>query len=139
MPPKSIIVLDTNTLLSAAIRPDSISNQAFRKALVDGNIVYSSETLAELSNVLNRSKFDKYITLKERHTFFKDYVKAAIPIFALPLSIPVCRDPKDDKYLALALAAKAKVIVTGDLDLLVLHLFQGIPILKSSDFLEFAL
>ena len=28
MTPKSIIVLDTNTLLSAAIRLDSISNQA---------------------------------------------------------------------------------------------------------------
>lgn len=83
MTPKSIIVLDTNTLLSAAIRPNS--------------------------------------------TFF----------FAPPLSIPVCRDPKDDKYLTLALAAKAKVIVTGDLALLILHPFQGIPILKSSDFLEF--
>ena len=139
MPPKSIIVLDTNTLLSAAIRPDYISNRAFRKALIEGNIVYSSETLAELSNVLNRSKFDKYVTLKERHTFFKDYVKAAIPIFALPLSKSVCRDPKDDKFLALALAAKAKVIVTGDLDLLALHPFRDIPILKSSDFLELTL
>jgi uncharacterized protein len=139
MPNKPIIVLDTNTLLSAVIRPGSISAKAFSKAILQGEIVYSYETLAELTEVFNRSKFDKYITAKERQDFIKDFQKAAIPIFAPPLSIPVCRDPKDDKYLALALAAKATCIVTGDLDLLILHPFRNIDILKSSDFLTLSL
>jgi uncharacterized protein len=137
MPTKPIIVLDTNTLLSAIMRPDSISAQAFQKALVKGDIVYSSETLSELIEVFNRPKFDKYVSLKERQSFIKDFQKAAIPIFAQPLSTPICRDPNDDKYLALALAAKAQFIVTGDLDLLVLNPFNNIDILKSSDFLAF--
>lgn len=139
MLPKPIIVLDTNTLLSAAFNPKSISGQAFEKALLEGDIVYSPETLAELTEVFSRAKFDKYVTPKERQIFIKDYLKAAIPIFAPPLSIPTCRDPKDDKYLALGLAAKAKVIVSGDIDLLVLHPFHGIIIVKSSDFLSLLL
>lgn len=136
MPPKPTVVLDTNTLLSAVFRPDSISVQAFKKAVLKCEIVYSPDTLEELKEVFSRSKFDKYVSIKERKNFINNYLKAAIPIFAPPLSNLICRDPKDDKYLALALAANAQFIVTGDLDLLVLHPFEGISILKSSDFLS---
>lgn len=139
MPTQPIIVFDTNTLLSAVMRPDSISAQAFNKALLIGDIVYSSETLAELAEVFSRPKFDKYVSLKERQSFIRDFKKAAIPVFAPPLPNPICRDPKDDKYLALALAAKAQFIVTGDWDLLVLHPFKNISILKSSDFWTYSL
>ena len=51
-------------------------------------------------------------------------------------SIKICRDPKDDKYLELAAASKASCIITGDKDLLVLHPFEGIPILTPFDFLN---
>jgi uncharacterized protein len=47
-----------------------------------------------------------------------------------------CRDPKDDKYLELAVAANAQIMVSGDHDLLVLHPFRGISILNSRDFCE---
>ncbi len=47
-----------------------------------------------------------------------------------PLPQPVCRDPDDDKVLALAIAAQADLIVSGDNDLLVLQPFKGIPILS---------
>jgi putative PIN family toxin of toxin-antitoxin system len=45
-----------------------------------------------------------------------------------PLASPVCRDSADDHVLAVALAANADVIVSGDDDLLVLGSFAGIPI-----------
>jgi uncharacterized protein len=47
-----------------------------------------------------------------------------------PLTQPVCRDPDDDEVLALAIAAQADLIVSGDNDLLVLQQFRGIPILS---------
>ena len=50
-------------------------------------------------------------------------------------SVRECRDPKDDKFLELALAANARVIVTGDNDLLVLHPWRGIEILRPADYL----
>ena len=46
-----------------------------------------------------------------------------------PLPQPICRDPDDDHVLAVAIAAQADFIVTGDQDLLVLKAVQGIPIL----------
>jgi predicted nucleic acid-binding protein len=55
----------------------------------------------------------------------------------IALDQPACRDPDDDIILATALAAHADLIISGDDDLLVLHPFQGIPILNASQALEF--
>jgi predicted nucleic acid-binding protein len=52
--------------------------------------------------------------------------------------ITVCRDPKDDKFLALVLAGNASFIVTGANDLLCLHPFRGIPILLPRQYPDFA-
>jgi putative PIN family toxin of toxin-antitoxin system len=45
-----------------------------------------------------------------------------------------CRDPKDNPFLALALAAQADALVSSDIHLLEMHPYQGIPILRLSDF-----
>jgi predicted nucleic acid-binding protein len=46
----------------------------------------------------------------------------------------VCRDPKDDKFLNLAVVCEASCIITGDKDLLVLNPFQNIPVLTAAEF-----
>jgi putative PIN family toxin of toxin-antitoxin system len=46
----------------------------------------------------------------------------------------VCRDPKDDIFLSVALAGRADALVTGDSDLLSLGPFRGIPILTPAEF-----
>ncbi len=46
-----------------------------------------------------------------------------------PLAHPVCRDKDDDAVLALAIAAQADMVISGDDDLLCLDSFEGIPIL----------
>ena len=136
---KKNIVFDTNTLISAAIRPYSIPAQAYNKAILEGEIVYSKDTLSEFMGVLWRKKFDKYITEQERNTFLNFYERTAISIIVTEFFTPVCRDPKDDKYLALAISANSKIIVTGDEDLLVLHPYENISILNASDFLKLSL
>ena len=61
---------------------------------------------------------------------------AAAAIWAEPsAAVTDCRDPKDDKYLDLALAAGAEVIVSSDEDLLALHPWRGVRILRARDFL----
>jgi predicted nucleic acid-binding protein len=50
--------------------------------------------------------------------------------------ITACRDPTDDKFLELATSGRADVIVTGDLDLLVLSPFRGIPIVTPRVFIH---
>jgi predicted nucleic acid-binding protein len=47
-----------------------------------------------------------------------------------------CRDPKDDKFLELAIAGKASHIISGDQDLLMLSPFHGVAILTPVDFLR---
>lgn len=49
------------------------------------------------------------------------------------------RDADDDVVIATAVAAQADVIVTGDNDLLVLHLWQKIQILDPVDALNRAI
>ena len=46
-----------------------------------------------------------------------------------------CRDAKDDKYLELALASGAGAIVSSDADLLVLHPWRGVRILRPAAYL----
>ena len=134
MKPK-IIVFDTNTLISAMIFPTSVPFKAFQKGLIQGEVVYSTETLNEFRTVSKRSKFNKYNTYEKRQIIVDEYKKSGIFIENITTQIVACRDPKDDKLLTLAVAANADYIVTGDEDLLVLHPFQGIPIITPADFL----
>lgn len=48
---------------------------------------------------------------------------------------PPCRDPRDNKFLALALTAAAAFLVSSDADLLILHPWHDIPILTPAQFL----
>jgi putative PIN family toxin of toxin-antitoxin system len=50
--------------------------------------------------------------------------------------IAVCRDEKDNKFLELAVSSNANIIVTGDLDLLVLNPFQAIEIVTPDIFID---
>ena len=56
-------------------------------------------------------------------------------VWQQPAEVVASRDPKDDHVLGCARAAEAKLVLTGDKDLLVLHPFQGIAILTPGAFL----
>ena len=45
------------------------------------------------------------------------------------------RDPKDNKFLALAVSGQADYLITGDKDLLVLKSIGAIPIVSPAEFL----
>jgi len=55
----------------------------------------------------------------------------------IPLSPVIINDPSDDRVLACAFAANADYIVSGDQHLLVLHQWNGIPIITAREFLNF--
>jgi predicted nucleic acid-binding protein len=55
------VVLDTSTLVSAALRIGSVPHQALLKAVGSCDLCASPETLAELEKVLARDKFDRYL------------------------------------------------------------------------------
>ena len=95
----------------------------------------SSSVLLELEDVLFRPKFDKYVTQFERRFFLSNFLKT-VAFIEVREMIKVCRDPKDNKILALAISGKAELIITGDQDLLVLNVFQNVKIMTIQEFLD---
>lgn len=123
-------VIDTNVLIAALLwrGPPHAVLEHVRGGTV--SMVSSPALLAELADVIARPKFDAILvkTNTSRERSLAEVRQLAEVIEPPPLPQPVCRDPDDDQVLALAVAAKVDLIVSGDNDLLSLESFQGIPI-----------
>ena len=134
------VILDTSTLVSAALREGSVPDQALLKALCTCDVCASVETLDELALVLERKKFDRYRDKESRRSFVA-LIRRHVLLFAVQNADmaavdPSCRDPKDNKFLALAMVSEANVLVSSDEDLLALHPWRGIPIVHPAEFLD---
>ena len=129
------LVLDTNVVVSAMLLPNSHPGQALNYALLHRALLASEATLSELNAVLQRPRFDRYLLEDERMDFLRSIEQSA-DIIPVTHSVTACRDPKDDKFLELAISGNATHIITGDNDLLDLHPFRNIPILTPAVFLE---
>lgn len=134
------VVFDTSTLVSAALRPDSVPHQALLRALRFCDVCVSRETLDELQKVLTRRKFQRYLPETARRQFVRT-VENNVRIVAVrdwtELAVaPACRDPLENKFLALAFESEADAIVSSDEDLLALHPWNEIRILRPAEFLN---
>jgi putative PIN family toxin of toxin-antitoxin system len=129
------VVVDTNALVSRLLVADSIPGQAVREARRRGTLLVSEPTMKELADVLARSRFDRYVSIEDRKQFLRLLARVAefVPIVN---QVRECRDPKDDKFLEVALNGRADVILTGDRDLLTLHPWRDIAILSPPDYLQ---
>lgn len=101
-------------------------------------LISSPALLAELAEVMARPKFDAILqrtnTTSER---LLAQVRQLVEIIEpRPLPQPVCRDPDDDEVLALAIAARADLIISGDADLLTLGSFESMPIVNPAKALQ---
>ena len=131
-------IIDTNVLLSRLLwrgQPHALPEHVRTGTLA---MVSSPALLAELAEVIGRAKFDAILTQTNtsRERSLAEVRQLAEVIEPPPLTQPVCRDPDDDAVLALALAAKVELIVSGDDDLLVLGSFEGIPIVDAAQALR---
>jgi predicted nucleic acid-binding protein len=70
-------VFDTNTVVTALLFRDSVPGKAFYFALAHGTLLISSATIAELTEVISRRKFDKYLTNDEREEFVESLLTKA--------------------------------------------------------------
>jgi len=129
------LVIDTNVFVSYLIQPFSVPGQAVARALREFQILTSDASRAELTNVLERPKFGRYISPSLRDPIL-DRIWSISELVAIPFPIRACRDPNDDKFLELAVHGHADFIITGDQDLLMLNPFRGIAILTPAAFLS---
>jgi putative PIN family toxin of toxin-antitoxin system len=135
VPAKPRFVFDTNAVISAVLLKQSVSRRAFDKALDEGELLLSVETIDELDQVLKREGFDRYVTEQERLEFLAVLLREAT-LIQVDVHIGACRDPKDNKFLELAVTGQADCIVSGDQDLLILHPFRGVPIVTPRGFVD---
>jgi uncharacterized protein len=127
------IIFDTSTLISACIYPDRTLARIFQQALIKYQLVVSRETLEELTTVLARPKFDTWRSMEQRKEWIKRYAKAVV-VFPITINVTDCRDPKDNKFLDLALSAEANIVVVSDDDLLTLNPYNDVEIIGVIEF-----
>lgn len=128
------VVVDTSTLIGALLRKRSVPNQVMLWVFENCSIYASPSTLQELAQVVRRPSFDKYASFANRMAFFEEYADRASVVIPQIL-VTDCRDPKDNKFLELALHIQADALVTSDDDLLTLNPWRGIEILNPADFM----
>lgn len=131
----SFFVFDTNVLISAILDMESSSAEALLRARKQGRLLVSNEIAAEYLSVFSRKKFDKWISFENRIKFIENIIENSMLVKVVQY-ISICRDFKDNMFLSLAVSAQANCVISGDKDLLVLHPFNGLPILSPIDFLS---
>jgi putative PIN family toxin of toxin-antitoxin system len=132
------VVIDTGVLISGLIRPAGIVGDVLR-GLRDGRFIpiYSTPILLEIIHVLSRPVFQsKYHVTTDDITALINLLRLRGEMVIPRLNLTVCRDPKDNKFLEAAISGGAEVIITGDDDLLALNTYEGIEILRPTEFLD---
>jgi putative PIN family toxin of toxin-antitoxin system len=130
-------VIDTNILVRSMLNPGGSVGPVV-DLLRDGRyaFLYSAATLSELIVLIRPRMAHRYgITADDVDALCALVLRRGEPVRP-SRTIAACRDPKDDKFLEVAVEGRADVIVTGDGDLEALDPFEGIPVIQPSKFLR---
>jgi putative PIN family toxin of toxin-antitoxin system len=134
------IVIDANVLISAAFGGTPLD--AVSKAFSTGKVFLSPDVIKEIDWTIHR--LPPKLGEEKVEFLLKLWTKLTSLCMVLePVGKGrICRDPKDDAYLHLCIAAKANFLITGDRDLLavdpknVATLPDGLRIVTPRQFLE---
>ena len=112
-------VVDSSVFVSAVIGNPGSPPSAVFEAWEDGGfeLIVSPKLLEELSGVLRRPKFERYLEARDVDELLAQLEAGATVIDDVDPGEPITRDPDDDYLVALARAAGG-VLVSGDRDLL---------------------
>lgn len=117
----TLAVYDCMLFFWAASRPRRV--RPIFEFVQSGQVTFclGPDVLAEIRDVLTRPKLmAKYPALTPRavDALLAEHLRTAKWLSDVPEHYVLARDPKDSKYLNLAIAAGAPYVVTDDLDLL---------------------
>lgn len=127
---KPLAVIDNNVFLSAYLWGGTPRKAIKLWQKGKCNIGYSPSTLVELVELFAKFKFTPDRIIKVRGEIEKHSSK-----FIPKQKVKLCRDPKDNQFLELCLAASVDYLVTGDKDLLSLKKFKSTLILTPKQFI----
>jgi len=105
---KDRVILDTNLWISFLLTKDyaKLDRILTDKGLV---ILFNQELLNEFIEVARRPKFKRYFSLKDLSELMHQMSSRA-ELIIVTSGIKICRDPKDDFLLSLAIDGKATML-----------------------------
>lgn len=133
--PPHRVVIDPNVFVSATITPSGALGPIL--ILIDNGTlvpVVTQHLVDEVVDVLGRPKLTKYVKPGAGAAFAEQMGRLGEWHADIAQPPAVTRDPKDDYLVALALAARAEALTTGDDDL---HAAKdlGVEVLKPRELL----
>jgi putative PIN family toxin of toxin-antitoxin system len=135
--PRPIVVIDTQLLLRATLNPKSLPARVLFQMGDAYLLAVSPDVRAEVQDVLTRPKIRAKFPQMTDEAVAKTLAVLDAGLQISPDTVAaVSRDPKDDKFIALAVESKAAYLVSEDNDLLVLDPYRGIRILTALDFIQ---
>ena len=131
------IVLDTVVFVRALINPNSRSGWLLYGYSDRYKIIVSKPTAQELLEVIQRLELTRRYPRLARISL-RQVIDLLSKAEAVEIGIPrsIARDPKDDVFVATALAGRADYLISEDKDLLVLGNTAGVPIIDTQTFIE---
>lgn len=134
------VVLDTSVLVSTLLVPDGVPAQILKVWRANSFALFTSPAIrAELVRIASLDRIRRRYGVTDQQVTnllglleaFATAVEATENVTDAPL-----RDPQDFVILATAIDAQAQVLVTSDLDLLVLGSYRGVSIVTPRQFLR---
>lgn len=113
---------------------EGVPHQAFRRARASDTLAMSQPVFDKVVDVLHRPRLARFVNATLRADLLDQLVSGSTWLEP-SVTVADCRDAADNKYLELALAAGAATIVSSDQDLLALHPWRGIAILRPAAYL----
>ena len=133
-----LAVIDTNILVSSLIGTTGYSRKIFDDLILTGKIkiCISNSVFSEYSEVLMRDRFKKYPEFVDASIILLDKIKKHALWFEPKLKIDVLEDKDDNKFIELAVEARAAYIVTGNTNDFILKSYEGISICSPKEFYD---
>ncbi|MRS65945.1 putative toxin-antitoxin system toxin component, PIN family [Larkinella terrae] len=130
---KHRVIIDTNLWISFLLTKDF---SKFDQVFADQTLIllFSQELLDEFIEVARRPKFKRYFSLTDLQDLVEQ-ISLRAEFVTIASEVTICRDPKDNFLLALAIDAKATHLITGDKDLLDIQKFESTTILTIAAYL----
>jgi putative PIN family toxin of toxin-antitoxin system len=130
------VVFDTMVFVRALLNPYGIWGRLIHTYGDAYTLYLSQPVLHEIVEVLARPEIIRKYQTRGRDPSALLAILSRVDLIELDAIPAVCRDPKDDKFLATARAAGAQYLVSEDQDLLVLKEYEGTQIIDATTFLR---
>ncbi len=132
------VVIDTNVFIRYLLRPSAALRRLIENLWLEDQVqvVSAPELFQELREVLGREAI-RAIIRPDEGLVLLEALQAKVELLPSLGEIPAySRDPKDDKFIACAIAGQASFLITENRDILAFGGIAGVQILTPYDFIR---